>query len=154
IPAAGVCADPDLFAAYMQLREIALDPQRVAPVSNFEFKKDAATFRLKSGTLYFLKPVLDRPPGAVFIGDAVLSFKPPAQIEQKYISRFLNGESQLEEPFKEAVMIFADSSFEELQVKLKPAAGAIAARAGSLLGDFRNIYRNDLRTNIEARAVA
>src|SRR5579871_2218523 len=100
-PSVGFAAAADLLAAYSQLREAALDPQRVAAVDNIELKKDAATLRLKSGTLYFLKPVLDRPAGAVFLGDAMLSFKPPAQIEQKYISRFLNGESQLEEPFKE-----------------------------------------------------
>src|SRR6476619_3661218 len=103
LPAAGFSADADLLAVYSQFREIGLDPQRVAPVSNLELKKDAATFRLKSGTLYFLKPVLDRSPGAVFLGEGVLAFKPPAQIEQKYISRFLNGETQLEESFKELV---------------------------------------------------
>src|SRR6476661_7658525 len=90
IPAIASAADADLMAAYHQLRDAALDPQRVATVNNIELKKDAATFRLKSGTLCFLKPVLDRSPGAVFLGDAAISFKPPAQIEQKYISRFLN----------------------------------------------------------------
>src|SRR5689334_2045384 len=58
IPAAGFCADPDLLAVYSQFREAGLDPHRVASVTNLELKKDAATFRLKSGTLYFLKPVL------------------------------------------------------------------------------------------------
>src|SRR5581483_6441990 len=106
MPAAGWAADPDVLAAYHQLREAAPDPERVAVVDKLELKKDAATFRLKSGSLYFLKPVLGRPSGAVFIGDAVLSFQPPAQIERKYIARFLNGESQMEEPFKEAVLFF------------------------------------------------
>ena len=70
-PAVGFSADADLLAAYSQLREMTLDPQRVAAVENFELKKDAATFRFKSGTLYFFKPVLDRSAGAVFIGEAV-----------------------------------------------------------------------------------
>jgi hypothetical protein len=153
-PAAGFAADADLMSAYAQLREAALDPQRVATVNNLELKKDAATFRLKSGTLYFLKPVLDRPAGAVFLGDAVLSFKPPAQIEQKYMARFLNGESQLEEPFKEAVFLFADATAQDLAGQLQPAAGDVPSRANSLLGDFRNTFRNDVRTNIEARVLA
>src|SRR5207249_3342860 len=137
IPAAGFSADADLLATYSQLRDAALDPQRVAVVENVELKKDAATFRLKSGTLYFLKPVLDRSPGAVFLGEAVLSFKPPAQIEQKFLARFLNGETQMEEPFKEAVLIFADSTLEDLLAKVKPAAGDVPSKANSLLGDLR-----------------
>src|SRR5262249_1885173 len=124
------------------------------PVTNIELTKDAATFRFKSGTLYFLKPVLDRSPGAVFIGDGVLSFKPPAKIEQKYISRFLNGENHLEESFREAVLIFAATSPQDLLAKLKPAAGDIPGRANSLLADLRNTFRNDLHMNLEARALA
>jgi hypothetical protein len=123
-------------------------------VENLELKKDAASFRLKSGTLYFFKPVLDRPAGAVFIGEAVFSFKPPAQIERKYISRFLNGETQIDEPFREAVLLFTDSTLEELQAHLKPGSGGVTSRASGLLGDFHSSFRNDLRTNVEARVLA
>jgi hypothetical protein len=153
-PATGFSAGADLLAAYSQLREAAPDPQRVAIVENIELKKDAATFRLKSGALYFLKPVLDRSFGAVFIGEAVLSFKPPAQIEQKYMSRFLNGEPQLEEPFKEAVLMFADSTLQDLLAKLKPAPRDIPSRAAGLLSDFRGTFRNEIRSNVEARVLA
>src|SRR5436190_15145356 len=125
IPAAAFSADTDLLAVYSQFRETGLDPQRVALIQNIELKKDAATFRFKNGTLYFLKPVLERSPGAVFIGEGVLSFKHPAQIEQKYISRFLNRETQLEEPIKEAVLIFADSTLDDPVPKLKPAVGDV-----------------------------
>src|SRR6476620_294561 len=135
LPTAGFSAGADLFSTYSQLRETGLDPQRVAVVENVELKKDAATFRLKSGTLYFLKPVLGRSPGAVFMGDAAISFKPPAQIEQKYISRFLNGEPQLDEPFKEAVLWFADATQDDLLARVKPAAGDIPSRATGLLSD-------------------
>ena len=153
-PAAGFSAEPDLLAAYSQLREITLDSQRVAAVENFQLKKDAATFHFKAGAFYFLKPVLNRSAGAVFIGEAVLSFKPPARIEQKYISRFLNGETQLEEPFKEAILIFTDSTLENMQAKLKPAPGDVSSRASSLLADFHSSFRNDLRTNVDARTLA
>ena len=48
-PAVAFGADVDLLAAYSQLREITLDPQRVAAVESLELKKDAATFRFKTG---------------------------------------------------------------------------------------------------------
>ena len=152
-PAAAAAAETDLLAAYTQLREIPLDPTRAAVVENFELKKDAATFHFKSGTLYLFKPVLDRPAGAVFLGEGVLSFKPPAVIEQRQIAHFLNGESGLEEPFKEAVLLFTDVTLDQIQA-LKFRAAEIPPRASSLLGDLRSAWRNDLHTNLEARLLA
>ena len=153
-PAVAAAADSDLLSAYSQLREISLDPARVAAAENVELKKDAATFHFKSGNLYLFKPVLGRSAGAIFIGEGTLSFKPPAAIEQRHIARFLNGESELSEPFKEAVLLFTDSTFDELQAAAKFKAGDIASKANSLLNDLRNTFRNDLRTNLEARTLA
>jgi hypothetical protein len=39
-----------------------------ATVNNVVFKRDAAVFTLKTGEIYFLKPVEGRTTGAVFIG--------------------------------------------------------------------------------------
>src|SRR5207253_10322133 len=62
-PAAGPNSDP----LYQQLRNIGLGGESVT-VSNFELKRDAATFHLHSGTVCFAAPVNGKVTSAVFVG--------------------------------------------------------------------------------------
>jgi hypothetical protein len=55
--APGANSDP----TYQQLRNLTLGSEAVT-VSNFTFKRDAATFHLRSGTLCFVNPVQARSP--------------------------------------------------------------------------------------------
>src|SRR5205085_4054735 len=68
--------------------------------------------------------------------------------------RFLNGETQMDEPFREAVLLFTDSSLQDIQAKLKLARGDVNSRAAGLLSDFRSTFRNDLHINVDARTLA
>ncbi len=143
--------EPELLAHYQQLRTAGLDPERVAVVENFTFQKDSGTFVLKSGQLCFLQPVAGQVTGAVFTGDGTFTLKPPVEIEKRNLARFTDGKSELEEPFKAAVFLFTDSStFAELKTSAKP----IPPAAADTLKDFRDTFRDDLKTNLAARVLA
>jgi hypothetical protein len=153
LPAARA-ADPDLLASYAQMRSAALDPNAVAVAENLVLKKEGATLTLKSGTLYALPPVLGRVPGAVFVGEGTFLFEPPNPLEQKNLARFVNNSTRLEEPFREAVFYFADSTFADLSAGGRFRAGAIDSHATSVLNDSRKTLREGLKINTEARVLA
>ena len=147
-------ADPDILAVYGQFRNSALDANRIAVAENLVLKKPAATIQFKSGTLYALDPVLDHVPAVVFIGEGSFTYEPPAGSEQRQLTRFTSGQPRLEEPFKEAVLFFTDSTFTDLSADARFKPAMVDPHATALLNEFRKSFRNDLRTNIEARVLA
>lgn len=154
--AADLSRAPDavILAHYAQLRTVALDPGRVALTENFVLQKDAARFEFKSGNLYFFQPVAERVAGAVFIGEGVLRLKPPTAIERNHLAHFIDGASELEEPFNQAVLLFSDSTSEGLSRGLKFRPEAVPSDAESALDHFRKTFRDDVRDNMEASLVA
>src|SRR6185503_20520454 len=86
---------------YQSLRQLGKGDDfagNYAVVNNLALKRDAATFTLKSGELYFITPVEDRVTAAVFIGDGELSLTPPTDVEKRSLSIF-TGEGSITEPF-------------------------------------------------------
>jgi hypothetical protein len=146
--------EADILAAYQQLRAVALDPNRSAIVENYILKKDAAAFEFKNGTLHFFQPVAERVVGAVFVGTGVLRVTPPNDIERRQLGRFLDGKTELAEPFEDAVLLFSDTTFAELERGLKFRAAGVPPKAASLLDHFRKTFRDDLTTNVEAQLLA
>ncbi len=147
--------ESELLAHYQRLRTIALDPERTALTENFSLKKDAATFLFKNGTLYFFQPVGEKVTGAVFLGDGDFQLKPPSEIEQRNLARFTDGKTELDEPFKELVMVFTDSTFDDFSRGLKFRPGQPPAKANDSLHDFQKAFRDDLKVvNVEARTLA
>lgn len=147
-------SETDLLARYQQLRTVALDPERSAVTENVVLKKEAAIFEFKNGNLYFFAPVGGEVAGAVFIGEGTLRLDPPNSIEQAQLKRFTGGRTAIEERFKEAVLTFTDGTWAELSKALKIQPGSIAPKATSALNDFRDSFRNNLKTNQEARILA
>ncbi len=143
--------DADLLTHYQQLRIAALDPERVAVVENFTFQKDSGSFHLKSGHLCFLQPVAGRTTGAVFVGEGTFTLKPPVEIERRHLARQNDGKTELEEPFKAAVFLFTD---DKTFAELRPAAQSVPPKAADTLKDFRDAFKDDLRSNIAARILA
>src|SRR5205085_8252943 len=64
-----------------------------ATVSNLVLKRDAATFTLRSGEIYFLTPVDGKTSGAVFFGDGEISMTPP--VEDRKSTRLNSSHSQI-----------------------------------------------------------
>src|SRR5215813_1856821 len=149
-------ADP----IYQQLRQLGKTDQdfagAYASVNNLKLQREAATFTLKSGDLYFLIPVEGRTTGAVFIGDGELSLVPPTQIEQHSLKIF-TGEGSITEQFHHLVLRFTDKTFEEIKsspaVSLK-TGGPAAGQARELYHDNQQLLRKRLRDNLDLHTLA
>ncbi|MCA1816181.1 MAG: hypothetical protein LC746_07185, partial [Acidobacteria bacterium] len=143
---------------YQLLRKQAsssADFTNVATVNNVVLRRDAATFTLRSGEIYFLPPVEDRTVGAVFVGDGEFQMTPPVEWEKRSLSIF-TGEPSITEQFTKLTLRFTDKTFEEIKaapgVKMS-AAGADAQRAKDIYRDNQTLLRRELRTNMELRTL-
>lgn len=127
----------------------------VATVSELTLKRDAATFTLRSGEIYFLPPVEGRVTGGVFIGEEELKLVPPIEAERRGLAMF-TGQPDLTEKFSHLILRFTDQTFGEL--KSSPAAklgtsGAAARRARDLYRDHLQLVRKELRANLDAQTL-
>ena len=156
VKAAG--AKPNVDPVYQQLRRLAESAQdfsEYATVNNLVVKRDAATFTLRSGELYFLPPVQGRVTGAVFIGDGEFTLTPPVEYEKHSLSLF-TGQPSITEQFTKLTLHFTDRTYEE--IKASPQArmamnGAQAERARAIYHDNQELLRKQLRTNMELRTL-
>jgi hypothetical protein len=117
---------------YREVRGLEPRADRVALVTKLVLKRDVAQFSLASGALYLLSPVGGRTVGAVFQGEGTFSFSPPTRIEQDRLARFQKSRS-LEVPFTELVLLFADTTFAEVEGKLAFGPGKGPGDLGSLV---------------------
>ena len=148
----------NLDPIYQNLRQLAKldqDFNGYATVNNLVLKRDAATFTLKTGEIYFVAPVENRYTGAVFIGTGEMSMTPPTQAEKNSIKIFTNQENIVEQ-FDKLVIRFTDKTFEE--IKASPNAtmktgGAGANQARDLYRNNMDILRKRLRDNRELRTL-
>lgn len=149
----------NLDPIYQQLRQQAKSEQDFsgdyAVVSNLVLKRDAATFTLRSGELYFLAPVEGRVTGAVFIGDGELTLTPPTEIEKKSIQIF-TGEPGITEQFGRLVLRFTDKTFDEIKASSSATmkiGGPAASQARDAFHDNQQLLRKQLRDNRELRTL-
>ena len=154
VTASGPKANSD--PTYQALRRQGQDfTGEYARVTNLVLKRDAATFRLRSGEIYFLPPVEGRVTGAVFIGDGELELIPPVEHEQRSLTLF-TGQPMLKEPFTRVTLRFTDKTYEEVRKSPKAVmatGGPQAARAKDIFRDNQELLRKQLRTNMELRTL-
>jgi hypothetical protein len=149
---------PNSDPAYQALRKQGESQDftgEYAQVSNLVLKRDAATFTLQSGELYFLPAVEGRVTGAVFVGEGELTMTPPVECEKHSLTLF-TGEPSITEHFTRLTLRFTDKTYQE--VKASPQArmstnGPQAARAKEIYGDNQYLLRKELRTNMELRTL-
>ena len=98
---------------YDALRELQLDPERGAHVSNVTLEKDAGRFHLDEGQIQLLEPVDGRTMGAVFVGQGRFELSAPDPIERGQLHRAFQSE-QIDLPFRGLVMLFTDFTLSEL----------------------------------------
>jgi hypothetical protein len=103
-------------------------------VSEVLLGRDNLALQLRSGTLFFIRPIDGETTGAVFIGEGTVRMTPPNRTE-RYMLRARVGADRLEEPFTEAVLRFDDGADRVLRTAVEPGAAdpALAARAEELL---------------------
>ncbi|MGH9902151.1 MAG: carboxypeptidase regulatory-like domain-containing protein, partial [Pyrinomonadaceae bacterium] len=152
---------PNADPVYGQLRQQAKNVPdfagaTVASVNNLVLRRDAATFTLRSGEVYFLHPVEGRTTGAVFIGDGEMTLTPPVENERQALAIFTK-EPTLTEGFTHLALRFTDKTFDE--IKGSPNAsmkqgGAQAGRARDIYADKQSLLRKSFRYNIDLRTLA
>jgi len=138
----GANSDP----TYQALRNITLGSESVS-VTNFDLKRDAATFHLHSGTVCFVAPVNGEVTGAVFTGDGNLTLSPPDPIEIASL-KLLTKQDEFNERFQHLVLRFTDSTYDDIKKAGTPASGGCDA---GLLKDSQNATRHKLKENLEIR---
>ncbi|MGH9747731.1 MAG: M1 family metallopeptidase [Candidatus Acidiferrales bacterium] len=140
---------PNTDAIYQELRNVAPSGKAVA-VKDLELKRDAGTFRFRSGTFYFLAPVKDLVTGAIFIGDATFSLTPPSEIERTNL-QLLTKSSEMVENFSEAIFRFSDGTESEVTKGGTAVEAPIPGRAGELLAENRTQLRKHIKYNLDIR---
>jgi hypothetical protein len=150
---------PNSDPTYQQLRQQAKTAAEFggsfATVNNLVLKRDAATFTLRSGEIYFAPAVEDRTVGAVFFGDGEVTLTPPTEVEKHSLTLFIDQPS-LAESFDKLVLRFTDKTFDE--IKASPQAhlgtnGPQADRAHGAYHDNQLLLRKTLRRNAELRTL-
>jgi hypothetical protein len=142
-------AAPTSDGTYSALRNLGLGSESVS-ISNYDLKRDAGTFRFRSGTVCFLAPVNNKVTGAVFVGDGTFLLNPPFESERKSLE-YLTKTPEFNERFERALFRFTDSTYDDLKKAGTPANGGCDA---NILKDSQNVTRHRLKHNLEIDILA
>ena len=113
-PAAGTNPAATYLERYRELVKLTPLGEQVAQVDHLVLRRDAGELILGRGKLYLLSPVGGRLVGAVFRGEGRFRFAPAIPAEQAELQRFA-GSATLDDTISEAVLIFADSTADQLR---------------------------------------
>lgn len=148
---------PNRDPLYQRLRQGSNAPDsfsgEYATVTNLVLQRDAGTFTLRSGELYFLAPVDGRTVGAVFIGDGEFHLVPPTAREKSSLAIFTDG-PEITEAFTQLVLRFTDETLDEVKKSSSAKmgnSGPQAAKARDLFRDKETLLRKELRANLDLR---
>ena len=126
-----------------------------ATVNNLVLKRDAATFTLRSGEIYFAPAVNDRMVGAVFLGEGELTLTPPTETEKRSLELFTD-QPTISESFDKLVFRFTDKTFDEIKSSAQAHVGTNGPQAGRAQDAYRDnqvLLRKTLRRNVELRTL-
>jgi Peptidase family M1 domain len=140
-------AAPD--STYSALRNLGLGNEAVT-ISNYDLKRDAGTFRLRSGTVCFLAPVNNKVTGAIFAGDGLFLLSPPDEAERKSL-QYLTKQPEFNEHFERALFRFTDATYDELKKAGTPVAGGCDV---GILKDSQSATRHRIKHNLEIDILA
>src|SRR5437588_11572264 len=117
---------PNSDATYQALRNLTLSGEAVS-VTNFELKRDAGIFHLRTGTVCFVNAVQGKVTGAVFVGDGSFVLDPPIEVERKSL-KLLTKENEFSEKFEHLVLRSTDSTY--VQINNRGHTGSVGCDAG------------------------
>jgi peptidase M1-like protein len=144
--AQNAASGPNSDPTYQALRTLTFSGEAIT-VSNFDLKRDAGTFHLRSGTICFVAAVNGVVTGAVFAGDGSFVLDPPSDAERKSL-KLLTKEDEFSEKFERMVLRFTDSTYDDLKRGGGQTSGGCDA---GLLKDTQGTTRHKLKSNLEAR---
>ena len=136
---------PNSDPAYQALRALTMGQESVN-LSNFDLRREVATFHLRSGVVCFVAPVQGKVTGAVFVGEGNLALDPPPS--ERSMLKLLTKENEFSENFTQLVMRFTDATYDEIKKSGTPASGGCDP---GLLKDSQHVTRTKLKDNLEAR---
>src|SRR5229473_1471423 len=150
---------PNSDSVYQQLRQQTKNAGDFggpfATVNNLVLKRDAATFTLHRGEIYFAPVVQDREVGAVFLGDGELSLTPPTDAEKHSLQLFTD-QPTITESFDRLILRFTDQTFDEIKKSGQAQMsvnGPQAERARDAYHENQSLLRKTLRRNVELRTL-
>lgn len=125
-----------------------------ATVNNLVLKRDAGSFTLRTGEVYFLSPVEGRQVGAVFVGDGEFYMKPPVTVEQKALAIFTDA-PDIRERFSNLVLRFTDKTYDEIKAapNVEMKSGGNSAKAREAYEKREAVWRKALRYNMDQRTL-
>ena len=134
LPAQQVVGTPaaTYLARYHELVDVKPANQVIA-VHHVVLTRDAGELTLEDGSLYLLASVGGQTAGAVFQGKGRFRLVPRLPTEQAELRRFA-GDSVLDDSVTEAVLLFTDSTADQLAA-LKPTAGHAPSDVDDHAGD-------------------
>lgn len=125
---------------------------KVGQVNNLVLRRDAAVLTFERGTIYLLSSVGGRTVGAVFQGVGRFAFKPSLAVEQAALERFA-GTPALDDTITQAILLFGDSTAEQLQVISFGTAevpGSVGGDVRDLVGSFKGEHEGSFSASIMA----
>jgi hypothetical protein len=104
-------------AFYTELREMQTMETRSAPVHDVTLRRDGAEIVFQEGRIWQMSPANGRTIALAFKGSGVFRYEPSTKMEQERLGE-VRHEEAMNEPFSEVILLFADSTLEELERKV------------------------------------
>ncbi len=115
---------PAYDSVYADLVGLTPLKRQVAEVRDLVIQRDVGRLELTSGQLAVLSPVGGRTVAVAFRGQGVFHFAPPTRIEQGRLREFRKV-TALDEPFTDLLIVFCDSTLDELRARVTFADGPV-----------------------------
>ncbi len=135
---------------YHEVANLAPLPGQVADVHHLILRRDAGQLILEAGKLYLLSPVGGRTVAAVFEGTGRFTFTPPLPAEQAELQRYA-GATTLDDSLHEAILIFADSTLDQLHgLTFGPAdvPGDVGSHVNGLINSFKGDNEGSFNSSV------
>jgi Peptidase family M1 domain len=147
-------SQPSAAATYLEryrdVMKLGSSVAQVAAIDHVVLTRDAGQLTLEQGLLYLLAPIGGRTVGAVFQGRGRFTFAPPIPVERAQLQRFA-GSPTLDDTFTEAILIFSDSTADQLRkLAFRPVegSGTLADRVHDLLHSLEGDNEGSLTSDI------
>jgi Peptidase family M1 domain len=102
---------------YNQLREMRPLKELTAPVRGLTLKRDAAELVFEEGRMWLMTPVNGRTIGVAFEGTGWFRYAPASIMERERL-RDMRKMDAMDQPFSQVVLLFGDSTLEQLRAQL------------------------------------
>ena len=140
-----------------QLRHSTLDVEECYRVRDLRFTRDELKLYFTDGLLIFSKPVGGTRVSAVFSadvegGDGEILLMPPTSSERRSLAAFAKSPN-LDEHFKQAVMVFSDDAATELLEMVKASGARKNPEMGNVLAEKWSPVVNSFLASFEVRLV-